>query len=214
MLEVRQRRPPLIFSDGVPRAAPGRAIHGEEAIELIASRVAQSMSDAPVEAPVDLGPATPRLLEQGREPGQLEAVADEFLDGNVHDVGQVVLRLCRLAHDRGHEGVRLAVEGPDIEERADDGNVPTSRAGFANTEQALGSIIVAQAHGDVPDDRCRDVAGQHEVAEPLEGLQKDKEAHPPRRSGSWSSWPGRVLQRLARVDLREFGRRHALFSRG
>jgi len=63
VFEVRQRRSPRIFSNGVPRAAPGGAIHGEKAIELLASLVAQGMSDTPVEAPVDLGPATPRLLE-------------------------------------------------------------------------------------------------------------------------------------------------------
>ena len=64
VLEVCQRRSPRIFSDGVPRAAPGGAINGEDAIELLASLVAQGMSDAPVEAAVDLGPTTPRLFEQ------------------------------------------------------------------------------------------------------------------------------------------------------
>ncbi len=34
VLEVCQRRSPRIFSDGVPRAAPGGAINGEDAIEL------------------------------------------------------------------------------------------------------------------------------------------------------------------------------------
>ena len=104
VLEVRQRRSPRIFSDGVPRAASRGVVHGEDAVELAASLLAQGQSDAPVEAPIDLRPTTLRLLEQGRESGQLEAVPDEFLDRDVDEVGQVVLRLCRLAHDRRDRG--------------------------------------------------------------------------------------------------------------
>lgn len=213
VLEVRQRRPPRIFADGVPRAPPGGAIHGEDAIELRASRVAQGMGDAPVEAPVDLGPATARLFEQGREPGQLEPIPNELLDRDVHEVGQVVLRLGRIAYDLGDEGSRLAVEGSDVEERADDGDVPASCAGHVIAEETFGPMVGAQAAGDVSDDRLRDVTDRHEVAEPLERLEKDEEAQPHAAPGRGSHDESEFFG-SRRVDLRQVGRRHALFQPG
>jgi hypothetical protein len=92
VLEVRQRRSSCIFSDRVPRTASRRVVSGEDAVELRASFLAQGQGDAPVEVSIDLRPGPLRFLEQGREPGQLIAIPDEFLDRDVDEVGQVLLR--------------------------------------------------------------------------------------------------------------------------
>ena len=57
----------------------------------------------------------------------------------------------------------------------------------------------------------RDVAGEHEIAEPLERQEKDKE------QPNLPTAPGRLphdeLSRGRCVELRQLGRRHALFRR-
>ena len=41
------------------------------------------------------------------------------------------------------------------------------------------------------DDRLRDLADEHEVAEPLERLEEDQEAQPRLRTGRRARWRGR-----------------------
>jgi hypothetical protein len=74
-------------------------------------------------------------------------------------------------------------------------------------------MVSAQATGDMSDNRRRDVPGEHEVAEPLERLKKDKEAQPRPAPGKDPHGEGELF-RGRRVDLRQLGRRHALFQTG
>jgi hypothetical protein len=61
------------------------------------------MGHPPVEDAMDVRSTTPRFLEEGRESGQLKSVAGQFLDRDIDEVVQVVLRQRRIAYGRPDE---------------------------------------------------------------------------------------------------------------
>jgi hypothetical protein len=92
-----QRGTAGVVLEGVPdRGASLASRHGPQPIELLAAFRTQGVIDLRVEAAVDLGTASLGLFLEGREPWQLKPLSDEFLDGDVDDVRQILLGLSSL----------------------------------------------------------------------------------------------------------------------
>src|SRR4029453_248043 len=110
------------------------------------------------------------------------------------------LRQRRRAHDRSGERASRAVVRLDVEECTDDGDVSPPGPGLVLPEEIIRRGVDAQAACDMLDDRRRDLADEHEVAESLERLEEDQEAQP--RPWTWQRADGEgEFLRGRRIDL-------------
>ena len=167
--------PRRVRLDLVPSGPGGARRHHEQGGQASARFGRQGGRDPAVVAAVDQCAGAAREPEQRAEGGQLAAAAQQFLDGGVDDVGQVVAGARRLdARPRRH-AARLAVV-------AGDAGITAHKRCEAD---AIGRVVVAgkagngvgQAGrgGNVGEDRHRHIGKPDDAPEMLERLEQDQE---------------------------------------
>lgn len=174
--EMRQGRASRLLLEHIPGRETGLRIRDKEGFDagllLGAKRGVHLLVEPAIEDAADMA----RCAGQGVESGKLILFPHQFLNGDVDEVGQLLLRLGRLAHGRRHGMARFLAVTLDMERLADDLQMPPARPGEVVTRQAGKAGLGLGGHGDVFHDAGWNLADRHKISQALKGLQQNQKA--------------------------------------
>jgi hypothetical protein len=173
---MRQGRASRLLLEPVPGCETGLWIGGKDGFDagllLGAKRCVHLLVEPAIEDAADMA----RCAGQCVESGKLILFPHQFLDGDVDEVGQILLRLGRLAHGRRHGMARFLAVALDMERLADDLQMPPAGPGEVVTRQAGKAGPGLGGHGDVFGDAGWNLADRHKISQALKGLQQNQKA--------------------------------------
>ena len=113
---------------------------------------------------------------QGVEGRQFVLLAHQLLDGDIDEVGQILLRPGRFAHGQQHRMARLPTEYLNVQRLANDLQMSFARSGEIVSCQFGESGLGLCEGGDMFDDGGRHLAEQRKVSQALKGLEQNEKA--------------------------------------
>jgi len=135
----------------------------------------QGVEDLSVESTIDLSaPPLCFFLDSG-ESRQFESLPDQFLDGDINDVGEILFRVSCFSNRFAQSELSAQIKGLHPLMGANDGDMPSSRSRLVVVAQS-GHHKKSLRVGDVLDDHQRHITDLKEIAEPLEGFQQNEKS--------------------------------------
>ena len=159
----------------VPAGSVGAFGYHEQGGQALVCLERQRGRDATVIGAVDQGAGGAGELEERTEGGQFAALAQQFLDAGVDDVGQVVARARRLDAGPRRNAPSVTVVASHADVAAHQGREADAVGRVAIPDEFTRVARQPRSCSDVADDSRRHVGQPDDAPEVLESLEQDQE---------------------------------------